>query len=285
MGESAVLMTAAYGLRIEGLGTPEGLALCGVESWPAIRVSAELTDDERPNASEVRDERATIVNPAATFELDRLSSAVRIRSPEPLPEAELVHPWLWPVAAVFARWRGAETLHAGAFVPPNGGGAWAVMADSGGGKTSFLAMLALRGVEVLADDLLVLEFGDCVAGPRALDLRPDVVAHLDLSEQTPVHVRASGRLRLRLSPCPGRWPVNGFVELRWADHFNVERLDPAAALAALARHRRVRGLGTEYRQLLELVDRPVLAVSRPYEWSSAPEVVDSVLEAICRASA
>jgi len=273
-------VVAAYGARIEGLGAPAGLALRGAEAWPAIAFTTELTAEPLPAASEVRDDRATIVNPAATLLADRARDEVRVLSAEPLPEADLLHPCLWPVAAVFARWRGAETLHAGAFAGPGGDGAWAVMADSGGGKTSFLATLALAGVEVLADDLLVVEDGHCAAGPRLLDLRPGVAARLAISDRDTTSVRSTSRERLPLAPCDGRWPIAGFVELVWGEEVRIERLAPGEGLAALARQRRVLGLGAELHQLLELLDRPVLRFSRPPEWASAADAAGRLLDAI-----
>jgi hypothetical protein len=285
MSEPAPPVVAAYGLRIKGLGAPAGLALRGAEAWPVIRVRTELTDDVLPTTTEVREDSATIVNPAATLLVDRARAEVRVCSPAQVPEADLIHPYLWPVGAVFARWRGAETLHAGAFVAPDGDGAWALMADSGGGKTSFLAKLALAGVEVLVDDLLVMEGVDCVAGPRALDLRPEVVERLGLEDRITTAVRATSRRRLPLAPCEGRWPVAGFVELGWGEDVEVERLGPAAALAVLARYRRVLGLGAEFAQLLELIERPVLRLSRPRGWASAAEAGERLLDAIGALSA
>jgi hypothetical protein len=155
------------------------------------------------------------------------------------------------------------------------------MADSRGGKTSFLAMLALAGAEVLTDDLLVVERGgECVAGPRSLDLRPEVVKQLALGDRAVTPVRSISRRRLPLAPCGGRWPVAGFVELAWGDSVTVQRLEPAAGLAALARHRRVHGLGAEFAQLLALVDRPILRVARPHGWGSADEAIQRLLETI-----
>jgi hypothetical protein len=273
-------VAAAYGVRIKGLGQLPGLALRGAEGWPGIHFTTELTDTALPERSEVREDSATIINPVAALLLDRERASVRVRSSSPVPEADLVHPCLWPVGAVFARWRGAETLHAGAFAPATGEGAWAVMADSCGGKTSFLAMLALAGVEVLADDLLVVEGGECVAGPRSLDLRPEVVDPLGLSDRATTPVRSISRRRLPLLPCEGRWQLAGFVELGWGDSVTVQRLEPAASLAALARHRRVHGLGAEFAQLLALVDLPVLRLTRPRGWVSAGEPMDRLLDAI-----
>ena len=273
-------VVAAYGLRIEGLGNPAGLALRGAERWPAIQITTELTGDALPTASEVGPDQATIVNPAGVLVLDRARAAVRVRSAAPVPEADLIHPCLWPVGAVFARWRGAETLHAGAFAAPAGDGAWAVMAQSAGGKTSFLATLALAGAEVLVDDLLVVERGECLAGPRALDLRPEVVERLGLGDRATTPVRATSRRRLALEPCAGSWPIRGFVELAWGDTVAVQRLGAAAALGALARHRRVLGLGAEFADLLELVDRPVLRLTRPHGWSSAAAAAEQLLQAV-----
>jgi hypothetical protein len=278
-------VVAAYGIRIEGLGALDGLALRGAESWPVIHFTRELTDDVLPRESEVRSDGATIVNPAATLFVDRARAEVRVRSAVPVPEADLVHPCLWPVGAVFARWRGAETLHAGAFAPRGDHGAWAVMAESGGGKTSLLATLALAGVEVLVDDLLVIEDGGCVAGPRALDLRPEVVDRLGLGERVTVPVRSTSRERLPLAPCDARWPIRGFVELVWGDSVGVERLRPVAALVALARHRRVRDLGTDFPELLELVELPMLRLTRPQGWASAPDAAEQLLDAIAAVGA
>ncbi len=275
------LLAAAYGIRVDGLDALPGLALRGAEAWPTVHFARELTGDALPHRSEVREDGATIVNPAATLLVDRERAAVRVLSAVPVPDPDLVHPCLWPVGAVFARWRGAETLHAGAFAQPGDEGAWAVMADSRGGKTSFLAMLALAGAEVLTDDLLVVEgAGECVAGPRSLDLRPEVVEQLGLGDRATEAVRSISRRRLPLAPCQAMWPIAGFVELAWGDGVTVQRLEPAAGLAALARHRRVHGLGAEFAQLLELVDRPILRVTRPHGWGSAEEAVQRLLEAI-----
>src|SRR5579875_523725 len=120
MSEGAAV-PAAYGLRIEGLGAPAELDLRGAGDWPRVRFRFERPAAGAPTGSEIGEDGATIVNPAATLLVDRAAAAVRVLSPEPVPLAELVHPCLWPVGAVFARWRGAETLHAGAFVPDGSG--------------------------------------------------------------------------------------------------------------------------------------------------------------------
>ena len=98
--------------------------------------------------------------------LERKTVRLTVLADSRLPDADLGAPLCrGPPAAVFARWRGLETLHGGAFVDDRGG-AWAVLGDRGAGKSSLLAALALAGHEVVADDLLVLDGGDCFAGPE-----------------------------------------------------------------------------------------------------------------------
>jgi hypothetical protein len=53
--------------------------------------------------------------------------------------------------------QGYEALHAGALAAPDGGGAIAITAASGGGKSTLLAELLGRGLELMADDVLALE--------------------------------------------------------------------------------------------------------------------------------
>jgi hypothetical protein len=107
-----------------------------------------------------------------------------------------------------------------------------------------------------------------------------VVDPLGLSDRATTPVRSISRRRLPLLPCEGRWQLAGFVELGWGDSVTVQRLEPAASLAALARHRRVHGLGAEFAQLLALVDLPVLRLTRPRGWVSAGEPMDRLLDAI-----
>jgi len=53
--------------------------------------------------------------------------------------------------------RGYEALHAGAVATPDGSGAIAITAASGGGKSTLLSELLGRGEPLLADDVVVLE--------------------------------------------------------------------------------------------------------------------------------
>ena len=95
---------------------------------------------------------------------------------KPLTAEELVHPYLTPVAAVAAHWHGRESFHAGAVAI--GGSAWALVGDRHTGKSSLLAALALRGVDIVCDDVLVVAGKEAFVGPRTVDLRQDAPAVL-----------------------------------------------------------------------------------------------------------
>ena len=198
-----------------------------------------------------------------------------------LPDADLVHPCLWPAAAVFARWRGLETLHGGAFVDDRGD-AWAVLGDRGAGKSSLLAALALAGREVVADDLLVLDAGECFAGPRCVDLRPDAVHDGGLDALA--LVRSTRRRRLVLAPCDGRFTLRGCVYLEWGERVEVEPLAPGEHLGMLTGHRRVAGLGANVEQLMELSGLPAFLLRRPRTTESAQHAHVALLEALSRAN-
>lgn len=277
------MSAGAYGLRIEGLGSPPALCLTGIEAWPAIEVGREVAAGTPPERGLITEQSAVIINPAGILLADRAASKLTVSSAVPVPDADLVHPGLWPAAAVFARWRGAETLHAGAFVAPGERSAWGVMADSGGGKSSFLAALVMAGCQVLVDDLLVLEAGECCAGPRSIDLRPDTVVRLGLEPGRTSPVRSTSRARMALAPCAGRWPIAGFVELAWGSAVSAQWLAPSGALAALARHRRVVGLGAELDQLLEHAGRPLLRLTRPPSWEATRPAIEALMDAVATA--
>jgi hypothetical protein len=256
------LSPAAYGLRVGGLAAGPFLSLRNAGAWPEVRIERAELAGTAVGESVLGPESASITTPAGVLEVQRATRSIVVRSPQALPDTDIVHPGLWPAAAVFARWDGLETLHAGAFVLPGQPGAWVLMADSGGGKSTFLAALALAGFEVLVDDLVVIDDGDCLAGPRCIDLRPEAAQRLPLDGSQTTTVRSTSRRRLALDPCDGRWPILGFVELVWGPA-GVQVLGPIDALGVLGRHRRVIGLGAAHGALLELAGRHVLRWSRP----------------------
>jgi hypothetical protein len=221
----------------------------GAQAWPVLNVGTALAPREGRLPLELGPEHASIETPMARLQLARQPPRLTVLARGRLPDAELVHPCLWPAAAVFARWRGLETLHGGAFVDARGE-AWAVLGGRGAGKSSLLAALALHGHEVVADDLLVLVGGHCLAGPRCVDLRPEMVSELKLAALP--WVRSSRRRRLALAPCQAQFPLRGCVYLEFGDDVTAEPMLPAEHLGRLTAQRRIAGLGANVGQLLDL---------------------------------
>ncbi|MGZ4232978.1 MAG: hypothetical protein ACXVUE_09610 [Solirubrobacteraceae bacterium] len=255
----------------------EALDVGGSDEWPAVSVKRTLTNSgDLTEVARVGEQTASIQTPSARLRLDRRSSTLEIRSSDGVPVADLVHPALWPAAAVFARWHGRETFHAGA-VSFDGEGAWAILGERGAGKSSLLAILASHGVEVLGDDLVVVAGQRCFGGPRCIDLRPEAAAALSIERDTRL-VRSTERRRLMLGPCNGEYTLRGFVQLRWGTEVGLQRLLPAERLPLLLDHRRVVGLGADFEQLLDLVALPAVRLIRPPGWHASQRVASELGE-------
>ena len=272
---------AAYGYRIAGIDAGAMLAVRGAQAWPVLSVSTGIDSRDGARRVDLGPDRACIDTLAARLVLERGPVRLTVLADGRLPDADLVHPCLWPAAAVFARWRGLETLHGGAFVDDRGD-AWAVLGDRGAGKSSLLAVLARAGRDVVADDLLVLDGGDCFAGPRCVDLRPDAVHEVGLDALP--FVRSTCRRRLVLGPCDGRFMLRGCVYLEWGERVGVEPLAPGEHLGRLTGHRRIAGLGANVEQLMELSGLPAFVLRRPQTAESAQDAHAALFAAISRAN-
>lgn len=252
---------------------PGALAVTGAEGWPVVQLRTARPSGPPPPLG-VQEHSAQIGMPQGTIAVDRRERTAVIETAEPLEPAELVHPYLWPVASVLARWQGHETFHAGAVV--SGDGAWAVLGDRGDGKTSLLAWLNRRaGLPVLTDDLLVAHGQDVYAGPRCLDLRVEAAERLGIEGSI---VRATLRRRLSLPPIHGRLAFRGWIFLEWGSPTAIEAVPPAARLSRLAPFRRAPGMGTDGVAWLSLIGLPTLVLRRPRRWESMEEAGALLLE-------
>ena len=231
MTAPAAAPCAAYGLRLNGVEAARELLGPALPGWPAYELSTrvgEAHDDLqwlRPDSARVR------LAAGGHVELDRRRSRAVFTLSAPARAAELVHPHFASAAAVAGRWLERESFHAGAL--DAGGGAWVVLGDKGAGKSSLLALLALGGQTVVADDVAVVDRGCAVmAGPRLIDLRGDAAERLGTG-------RALGRVGLRerwrmsLGPAPALLPLRGFVSLAWSEDSSVEKVRPGQRLARL----------------------------------------------------
>lgn len=282
MGE---IPLGVYGLRISGLPLAAAQAFVPVPS-EATEVVVEVLVASSVATLDRCDGDSLVLAYArgARYEIRRHPATATISLPaQPSPEA-LVHPLLTIVASTHGRWRGALTLHGGAFVLD--GRAWAVLAEKDGGKSTTLAGLAGRGLPVLTDDLVVVDGGDVLAGPRSIDLRPDAAEHLGEGE----YIGFAGgrhRHRIALGQPPSRVPLAGLAVLTWSDgrELRVRKLSIDERLGTICRHEALSMMGSQPPEaLFQAVGLPMYEVSRPRSWAAHDRVVDALVELAGRAS-
>jgi hypothetical protein len=268
-----------YGFRIDGVPGARELLAAAPQSWPLLTVSTRVAEPGSAPAMDVVGPRTAQLplHAGGWMEIERNGPRIAFHLPQAPGDEELVHPYLAPGAAVLARWLGREAFHAGALVA--GGGAWAVLGGRESGKSSTLGWLAAHGHAVLADDLLVLDGADALAGPRCIDLRPDAAQRLEAGESLGV-VGTRERWRLRLGPVAASVPLRGWVELAWGGEVAVEHVRGAERLTTLIGHRSVRLEPPRPGALLELASLPVLRLRRPRRWDSLPHAAERLLAAI-----
>jgi hypothetical protein len=243
--------------------------------WPRVQLVSEIADP--PPAAEwvTADAAELALKTGGRLSIDRRRGVARFAVPRPVADAELVHPYLAPVAAVVSHWNGRLSFHAGAFVA--GGGVWALVGEREAGKSSTLAWLALQGHQVVADDVLVVCEGKAYAGPRSIDLRCETAERFGVGEALGM-VGARRRWRVSLPGVDAELPLRGWVFLGWGDRLEVGPLPGSRLLGELMRHLTLRIQPTRPRGLLELAMLPAFELRRPRGWESLTETTDRLLE-------
>lgn len=263
----------AYGLTLPGLERCVGLIPSPGPAWPEIHVVRGRVE-RQPDRTRVDADAAEVrLIDGGSLVLDRFARRAIVLTRTPLSDEDLVHPYLAPVASYFAGWLGRHTLHAGGVCID--GTAFAVVGAKEAGKTTTLAWLATQGFDVLADDMLVIDDGQALAGPRALDLRPDAVGELGLLGRTREN-RTRGRERLEFAPVAPEVPLGGLLFLDWGDNVALTPLQPSERLqriAAATSPRRPRG----ERAPVDLARFPAWELRRPRSVAALPEVLDRLL--------
>jgi hypothetical protein len=246
---------AAYGFRFRGLETGRWLGVTGAAHWPLISCRSAGRAD----------------GPELELHLDGFE--LRIRAD--IAHSELVHPLLGRAASHLALAGGADGMHAGAVAGPDG--AWAVIGRKMAGKSTLLAALSRAGTPIVTDDVLVFARGVAMAGPRCIDLRPDV-RRLGLG----VAVRPEDpRHRISLPPIAAEHPLAGVIHLEWSDvDPTIERLDPREAVRRLLTVQSEKGYPRDPRSLLNLAALPTLVLRRPRSMSGLDRAVALIQDAI-----
>ena len=147
-----------------------------------------------------------------------------------------------------------------------------VLATKGGGKSSTLAALFAAGHEILADDLVVIDQGNAMPGPRFVDLKEDPESVVGAPLAHDLHV---DRRRIILPDAGAPIPLAGVLILEWGEDLNVESVPVGNRLALGLGHRTLDE--TDPRLLLELARIPMWIVRRPPDLRLLPEIV-AVLE-------
>lgn len=278
-----------YGLRFPGLAGVPGLPTATDDDPATPAVEVRQTPQEPPTelvGGPGPGRRVRVLTDGRTLDIDpvltptgAVGGTATFHGPALAP-ADLVHPYLTPVAVPFSRWNGREAFHSGVFATD--GQAWVVRGIRTAGKSSLMAALAGQGFDVLADDMAMTD-GDVVhTGPRSIDLR-EPVPGVDLPHRP---ARDGSRRRLLLPPAPRSLPLGGWIFLHWSDDptadVELRPVPPAALLSRLARGRAHADWDTDPSLLLALATRPAHDLVRPRRWDAVPDVLDALRDNLGR---
>jgi hypothetical protein len=269
--------TGAYGFHLEGVPDAGPLLIDVPDTWPRLTLERGAVA-ERPAVEDVTAQHARLwLVDGAHAALDRATSHALLHIPPGVTDGALVHPYLAPVALIMSRWLGREGMHGGGIVVD--GGVWAVLGHKTAGKSTTLAWMALSGLDVVSDDVMVVDDGVVLAGPRSIDLREEAATRLGVGEPLG-RVGSRERWRLPLPPVAAELPLRGWITLEWGEEVAIERLSGAERLGALLPHRGVRLAPTTPQALLQLSALPHLRLVRPQKWNSLSDATSRLLDAI-----
>ena len=269
----------AYGLRLAGVERARRLLSTAPPTWPELCIEHRVMRGADGLAIEqfVSDDRAAFRlqgdHGVAHVERDPLS--VQFTTRQPLDDHAIVHPFLAMPAAIVSRWLGRDALHAGAFV--TGSGAWALLGDKGTGKSSTLGHLAARGVAVVTDDVLVIDQGNVMAGPRCIDLRPDAALHLERGHSIGM-VGGRPRWRMAAGAVTGVMPLRGWVVPTWADRVELVPIAVTQRLPLIVANLALRVPPREPERFLALAALPAWELRRPRRWDALGHAASRLLD-------
>jgi hypothetical protein len=261
----------AYGLELSGLDDAADLLSPIAEGRPilqVLQVPSGMGEQGRADAT-IR------LEGGGRLQMEREPLRACFHVPAPLGPEELVHPYLVPAAAVAVDWHGLHAFHAGAFVAD--GGVWGVLGERGDGKSSLLASMALRGVEVMADDLLVIGDEQAYCGPRAVDLREDAARQLGVGDPLGL-VGQRERWRFRLPHGHDPLPLRGWVVLGWGEQRTLEPVPPADRVRRLLHQRTLPA--SPLAPPVGLLTKPMFLFRRERGWSRLGGDVGELLAAV-----
>jgi hypothetical protein len=259
-----------YGLRVRGLPGAEEWMLPQNADAPVLEMVAVRADsDLGPSHLDSTSADIALVN-GARLRARSAENVIRYSVPSVPSDADLLHPYLAPGAALVWQWRGCEALHSGVFATR--AGAVLLFGEKGSGKSTTLAWLAEhRSVSVIADDLAVISSGRVLTGPRCIDLRTAPTC-------SGVAVRDGSRIRIGLAQAPSPLRPAGAAVLSWGEELVIAALSARERLSVLSRQRTYPGLPADHVTLLDLASLPMVSIVRPRDPSALPAVSDAMLD-------
>lgn len=267
----------AWGIRWRGLDPVPAVLGEAPGSWPEVTVDVQVDrahGDPVPLVWEPGEAQFAL-KAGGALRVHQATSRVELTLPAAVPTECAIQPHLAAAAASFGLWRGAGVLHGGAFV--HGGRAWAVVGNKGAGKSTTMALLAGAGLTVLSDDLVVVQDGAMLAGPRCVDLRADVAEHLGVGRDLGV-IGTRPRWRVDLGPAPPEAPFGGLIKLEWGESVAVRPLTVAERLALVLQSGALPIPATASPAALDLAGAAGLVWARPSRWAAAETALDQLLE-------
>jgi hypothetical protein len=263
----------AYGLQLPTLRNAGDLLVQAPEDWTEWQVV--LAEGGGSPEEFVDDSRARIRSaPSGWVDVDRARHTSTLHLPRRPSPAEIAQPFLGSTAVVVAHWMGLHSFHAGAFVAHDK--AWAILGSKGAGKSSLLATLSLRGVPILADDVLVVDQKlQGLAGPRCIDLRRKAAAALGVGETLGI-VGTRERWRMGLNPVDHAVPLGGWIRLEWGEP-EIQRVPAQERVEALFANLALRAQSHDplvLSRLMELFALPMLCVRRPRDIARIDEAAE-----------
>lgn len=264
-----------YGLRLRGAGIGPAIPGGAPADWPQVQLAIEPSDTY-PAAEAIHDDGRCVLplrDGQRTLIADRAEGTARFVGP-PLDPEDLAHPYLGPVATIFARWHGREAFHGAGFMV--GGRAYALLGAPEAGKSTIVAALAAAGVPIVADDMLVMDEAGVYRGPRSVDLRRPLPDHL-LDPARLRIVRGRARHRLALPDQPPTVPLAGWVFLSRGDALQVDPVAVPERLQLLAGWRAWRERPSDPRLMLDLAAVPSWHLRAPQRWEALGATLDALL--------
>lgn len=280
--ESSISL-AAWGLRFSGVPGASAVLSAGSPLWPEMRVRVRapdgLEDTESTHLAHNHCRLDLLGGGSVSMTREPLVAVLTLPHAATVLDECVVQPHLASAASVAGAWLGRDVFHAGAVVV--NGHAWGLLAGKGGGKSTTLAHLSARGVQVLTDDALVIEDGHALVGPRCVDLRPKSARVLSVGRPLGV-VGTRERWRVYLGECGASYPLGGWVLLEWAPLATTTPVPSRDRLGILLRHRALPLPWVTAPVFLQLVARPMIRWSRPQRLTAMDDSLSSLLTGLAR---